>query len=66
MGQFGKFPEIPSIPVANTVCSIGTFWGGGITVGDLDQILLKAVKSLSSDGAGVGGVLGCLLWVVGE
>ena len=48
------------------VCSIGTFWGGGITGGDLDPMLFHSVKSLSSDGAGVRGVFGCLLWVVGE
>ena len=43
----------------------GTLWGGGITGRDPDQILLQSVKSLSSDGAGVGGVLGCQPCAVG-
>ena len=37
----------------------GTLWDGGITGGDPDLILLQSVKSQSSDGAGVGEVLGC-------
>ena len=44
----------------------GTLWGGGIIGGDPDPILLQSVKSLSSDGAGVGGVLGCQLCALGE
>ena len=39
------------------VPSIETLWGGDITGTDLDWMLLQYVKSLSSDGAGVGGVL---------
>ena len=38
---------------------LGTLWSGGITGGDLDPILHQSVKGLSSDGAGVGGVLEC-------
>ena len=44
----------------------GILWGGGITGGDPDLILLQSVKSLSSERAGVGGVLDCWLCTIGE
>ena len=45
---------MPSIPGVVKVSLTGTLWGGGIIGGDPDPILLQSVKSLSSDGAGVG------------
>ena len=54
------------MPGVIEVSSIGTLCVGGTTGRDLDSTLLQSVKNLSSDRAGAGGVLGCLLWVVGE
>ena len=54
--------QISPILAVIEVSSIGTLCVGSTTGGDLDPTV-QSVKNLSSDGAGVGGVLGCLLWV---
>ena len=45
---------------------IKMLWGRLPTTGDLVSILLQSMKSLSSDGAGVGGVLSCIPSTVAE